>query len=382
MQFCLPRKSAKVTKALFDVERLAELATEYCVSVSEGKKIGIRGNVVAAPLIEQLYKHVLLKGGYPVSQLRLEGFDEILFTYGSEKQIAFASPFDRLFVSEIDALVEVFAETNTKRLMNVDPVKLKQFMVSRREISDILVRRLVKAGTYTVLPYPTQAFAQEAEMSLLEYQDFVARACCLDKKEPVNEWRKISKAQEKVAERLNEAKKMRFVGEDTDLRLSVAGRTWINCDGHANMPDGEIFTCPVEGSAQGQIRFTFPGIYTRMGREVEDIVLTFKNGRVVKAKAEKGEDFLKEILKTDEGAKRIGEIAFGTNNGIKKFTKSMLFDEKMGHCIHLALGFSPFPKGTGGKNHSSIHWDLLKDMRTGTVYADGETVYEKGKFLL
>jgi len=372
----------KKVMLMFDAERLAILATEYCISVSEGKKIRIIGNVVAAPLIGQLYKHILLKGGHPIPQLKSDEFEELLFTYGSEKQITFVSPSDRVLVSEVDAVIEIFAESNTKRLSTVDPIKLKQHVASRRELTDIFVKRLLRAGTYSVLPYPTQAFAQDAEMGLLEYEDFVAKACLLDKKNPVKEWRQISIMQDKIARSLNKAKSMRFVGEDTDLSLRVEGRTWINCDGHANMPDGEIFTCPIENSAQGQIRFTYPGIYARMGREVEDIRLTFKNGQVVKAEAEKGEDFLREILKTDDGAKRIGEIAFGTNIGITKFTKNMLFDEKMGHCIHLALGFSPFPRETGGKNQSSVHWDLLKDMRTGEVYADNELIYEKGRFIL
>jgi aminopeptidase len=367
---------------MFDVEKLARLATEYCISVSDGNKIRIDGNVVATPLIEHLYKHILLKGGHPLPNLRLGEFDELLFTYGSEKQIEFVSSSDKVLFNEVDALIEILAESNTKRLSRIDPVKLKMRITSRREITDILVKRLLKTGTYLVLPYPTQAFAQDAEMGLLEYEDFVTKACFLDKKNPVKEWRQISMMQDKVIKALKKAKNLRFVGEDTDLSLCVEGRTWINCDGHGNMPDGEIFTCPIESSAQGQIRFTYPGIYARIGREVEDIVLNFKNGRVVEFKSEKGEDVLREILKTDEGARRIGEIAFGTNMGITKFTKNMLFDEKMGHCIHLALGFSPDPKETGGKNQSSIHWDLLKDMRTGEIYADDEIVYEKGKLLI
>jgi aminopeptidase len=230
------------------------------------------------------------------------------------------------------------------------------------------------------MPYPTEAFAQEAEMSLFEYQDFVAKACFLDKKDPVKEWKELSRTQENAVKHLNKARNMRFVGEDTDLRMNVEGRRWFNCDGHVNMPDGEVFTSPIENSAEGQIRFTYPGI--EMGREVEDITLTFKSGEVVRARAKKGEDFLKEMIKTDDGAKRIGEIAVGTNTGIDRFTKNMLFDEKMGHCIHLALGFSPLPQQIGGKNQSSIHWDLLKDMRNGGIYADNELIYQKGKFML
>lgn len=371
--------------SLFDVEKLAILATEYCVPVSEGKKIGIVGNIVAKPLIQQLYKHVLLRGGHPVLHLRakdVDGLEELLFTYGTERQITFVSPFVRLFYSEIDAVIQIFAETNVKRLSKVPPTKLKQRAASQREIVEIRAKRLVKPGGLGIIPYPTQAFAQEAEMSLFEYQDFVAKACFLDKKDSVEEWIALSKMQEKAVTRLNKAKSMRFVGEDTDLTLNVEGRKWVNCDGHVNMPDGEVFTCPIENSAQGEIRFTYPGIYAQMGREVEDVTLTFKKGKVVKAKAEKGEDFLKEIIKADEGAKRIGEIAIGTNTAIDKFTKNTLFDEKMGHCMHLALGYAPFSKETGGKNKSSIHWDLLKDMRTGRIYADNELIYEKGRFVI
>jgi aminopeptidase len=365
---------------LYDVERLAVLATEYCVPVSEGKKIGIIGNVAAAPLIQQVYKHILLKGGHPTLYLRLtdfEGLEELLFTYGTEKQITFVSPYARFFYSDIDAIIQIFAETNTRRLSNTPPDRIKQRAASQREIVEIHVKRHLKLGGWTLLPYPTHAFAQEAEMSQFEYEDFIAKACFLDKQNPVNEWKKLSRTQEKVAQRLNKAKKLHFIGEDTDLKLNVEGRKWVNCDGHLNMPDGEVFTTPIENSAEGQIRFTYPGIY--MGREVQDIVLTFKKGKVTKAQAEKGQDLLREIIKTDEGAERIGEIAIGTNTGIDRFTKNMLFDEKMGHCIHLALGLAP-PE-SGGKNQSSIHWDILKDMREGEIYADNELVYEKGRFI-
>jgi aminopeptidase len=369
--------------SLFDVEKLAILATDYCLPVSEGKKIGIVGNVAVAPLTQQLYKHTLLKGGYPTLYLRpgdLDGLEELLFTYGNEKQITFVSPFARFFYSEIDAVIQVFAETNTKKLSNVPPNRLKQHAASQREIVDIRTRRLVKPGGLAIIPYPTGALAQEAEMSLFEYQEFVAKACFLDKKDPIKEWKELSRMQENVVKRLNKSKNMRFVGEDTDLRLSVEGRRWFNCDGRVNMPDGEVFTSPIENSAEGQIRFTYPGI--EMGREIENIKLTFKSGEVVGTEAEKGQEFLTEIVKTDDGARRIGEIAVGTNTGIEKFTKNMLFDEKMGHCIHLALGFSPISQEIGGTNKSSIHWDLLKDMRTGEIYADNELIYEKGKLLL
>ena len=335
------------------------------------------GNSVATPLIQQLYKHVLLRGGIPVTQLGIDGLDELLYTYATEDQLTFVSPFAKFFMSEIDGIINIFADTNVKKLSAVPPEKIKRRMASQREVSDLYMKH-VKIGGLSIIPYPTLSFAQEAELSLFEYQDFVAKACFLDKADPVKEWKYLSKKQEKTVQMLNEAENVRFVGEDTDLKLNVKGRTWINCDGHINMPDGEIFTGPVEDSAQGQIRFSYPGIYG--GREVIDISLTFKNGRVVKAKAAKGEELLQQLLKADEGASRIGEIAIGTNTGISRFTKNMLFDEKMGHCIHLALGRSIAM--SGGKNQSSIHWDILKDMKSGEIYADKKLIYEKGKFMI
>jgi len=362
---------------MFDVEKLAILATEYCLPVSEGKKIGIIGHSVATPLIQQLYKHILIRGGHPVPRITVDGLTELLYTYGSKEQITFVSPFDRFFMKEIDGMIRIFAETNLKRLSNVPPAKIRERTASQKEIVDLYMRH-AKPGGLAIIPYPTEAFAQEAEMSLFEYQDFVSKACFLDKENPVEEWKRLSKKQGRIIRRLDEVKDMRFVGEDTDLRLEVEGRKWINCDGRLNMPDGEVFTGPIENSAQGTIRFTYPGIY--MGREIEDITLTFKNGKVVDAKAEKGESLLKELLKTDAGASRIGEIAIGTNKGITRFTKNMLFDEKMGYCMHLALGRSiPLSRG---KNKSSIHWDLLKDMKDGEIYADRELIYKDGEFTI
>ena len=361
----------------FNAEKLAKLATAYCLPVSKGKKIGIMANVVASPLLQQLYKHVLLRGGHPVMQLSIDGPDELFFAHANEEQLTFVSPFTKFFMSEIDGIISVHAETNLKGLSSVSPEKIKKRRASQREVIDLYSKHL-KIGGLAIIPYPTLAFAQEAEMSLFEYEDFVAKACFLDKPDPVKEWKSLSKKQERIVQLLDKAEYVRFVGEDTDLKLNVKGRKWINCDGHINMPDGEIFTGPIEDSAQGQIRFTYPGIFA--GREVVDITLDFKNGRVVKAKAEKSEELLQQLLKTDKGASRIGEIAIGTNTGIDRFTKNMLFDEKMGHCIHLALGRSIAM--SGGKNQSSIHWDILKDMKSGEIYADKKLIYEKGKFVI
>jgi aminopeptidase len=206
----------------------------------------------------------------------------------------------------------------------------------------------------------------------------VYASCLINKKDPIAEWKKIHKEQERICNFLNKASKIRIVGEDTDLTFNTKGRKWMNCSGDKNMPDGEVFTGPVENSVNGRIRFTYPGIY--MGREVEDISLVFKKGKVTRASAAKGENLLKELIKI-KGADRLGEAAIGTNYGITRFTKNMLFDEKMGGTIHMALG-NAYPQ-TGALNKSAIHWDILKDMKKNAeIYADNELFYKNGKFLV
>lgn len=214
-------------------------------------------------------------------------------------------------------------------------------------------------------------------MDLFSYTQFVEKALLLDKDDPVEEWEKIKKEQDRIVDYLNKIEKIHVIGEDTDLTLSVKGRTWTNCCGTENLPDGEVFTGPVEDSVNGHIRFTFPGIYA--GNEIENIYLEFKDGEVINATADKGEELLKEILKID-GATRLGEFAVGTNYGITQFTKNMLFDEKIGGTLHSALGLG-FKK-TGSKNECAIHWDILKDMKLpgSQIFADDKLIYEEGKW--
>ncbi len=216
-------------------------------------------------------------------------------------------------------------------------------------------------------------------MSLAEYEDFVFQACFVGKPDPVAEWRRVAKEQERIVNYLNAKKTIKVEGKDTDLTVAVSGRKWINCCGLRNMPDGEVFTGPVEDSAQGRIRYSYPAIYG--GKEVVDVRLEFKDGKVTEARAEKGEDLLQAMIAMDEGAKRIGEFAIGTNYGVQRFTKNTLFDEKIGGTIHLALGFS-IPE-SGGVNQSGIHWDMVCDLKEGgRIFADGEKFYEDGKFLI
>jgi aminopeptidase len=360
------------------VEKLAKLCVHYSVSVKPKELVIIQGSDRAFPLIHELYKECLLSDAYPQIMPTLD-VQYTFFKYAKEHQLKFVSPLDKFLAENIDVSIGIFCDPNPKRLTNIDPAKMRMRMASRREIADIFYKREAeKKYRWTGLPFPIDAEAQEASMALSEYEDFVYTSCHVNREDPIAEWTRIQKEQEKTCKFLNQAKEIRVVGEDTDLTFNVKGRKWINCSGQKNMPDGEVFTAPVENSVNGTIRFTFPGIY--LGREVEDIKLTFMEGRVVKASAAKGDELLQQLLKI-EGADRLGETAIGTNYEITRFTKSMLFDEKMGGTIHMALGLNPIPE-TGGLNKSALHWDILKDMKKdGEIYADKKLFYKNGKFL-
>lgn len=358
------------------IEKLAELCVSYSVDVKPREKVVIRGSAAAAPLITEIYKQCLLSDSYPWILPSLY-IDYVFFEHAKDHQLSYVSPFDKFIYEDMDVSISIFCEPNPKRLSNVDPSAVRTFNASRRELRQIFDKREAEGRLrWTGLPFPITDQAQEAEMSIGEYEDFVYHSCLLDKKDPVAEWKEIHKKQRKICDFLNTVENVRIVGEDTDLTLDVKGRKWVNASGKKNMPDGEVFTGPVENSAKGKIRFTFPGVY--MGREVEDILLTFKKGKVVEASATKGEGLLKELIKI-EGADRVGEVAVGTNYGITRFTKNILFDEKMGGTIHMALGNSYLE--TGALNRSAIHWDMLKDMKKNSeIYADGNLFYKNGKF--
>ncbi len=359
-------------------EKLAKLCVHYSVGVKPKEKVLIQGSELAFPLINEIYKECLLSDTYPMIKANLD-VQYTFFKYAKEHQLKFVLPFEKFMTENIDVRISVYCEPNPKGLTSVDPAKIRMHAASRSELTENFYKRVSEGKLrWTTLPYPIDAQAQEAAMSLGEYEDFVYSSCLVDKEDPIAEWKKIHQKQERNCEFLNQVSEIRIVGEDTDLSFNVKGRTWINCSGNENMPDGEVFTAPTENSANGTVRFTFPGIVA--GREIEDIMLTFKDGKVVKASAAKGDDFLQQVLKI-EGADRIGEVSIGTNYGITRFTKSMLFDEKMGGTIHIAIG-SSYPE-SGGLNKSAIHWDILKSMKkSGEIYADGKLFYKNGNFLI
>jgi aminopeptidase len=360
------------------VEGVAHILVDYSVNVQPGEFVLLRGSPEGAPLILAVYQRVLERGGFPTLRIGLDDTEEIFFKYASDKQLDFVSEVDRQLIEQIDVNIGIWTETNTKALTNVDPAKQARFSAARRSLNERFMERAAKKELkWTGTAYPTQAFAQDAEMSLREFEDFVYGAALVHEPDPVAAWKAISKEQQKLIDWLLDKGELHLVGPDTDLTLSIKGRLWENCDGHENFPDGEIFTGPIENSVNGHVRFTFPACYD--GREVEDVRLWFEEGKVVKATAAKNEAYLLAMLDIDEGARYLGEFAFGTNQGIQRFTKNTLFDEKIGGTVHMALG-AGYPE-TGSTNKSAIHWDMVCDLRQGgEVRADGQLFVKDGKF--
>ncbi|MBD3368607.1 MAG: aminopeptidase [Candidatus Eisenbacteria bacterium] len=360
--------------------KLADVLVNYSVGVEKGDLVAIQGAHLAEPLLLEIYRKALEARAYPFMRVRLPAAAEIFYRTATKTQLKHLNPISEFELEKIDKVISIWADENTKSLANVDPRK----QATRSAATAPLFKRWMEreaAGEllWVGTQFPCNASAQDAEMSLEEYEDFVLGACLVDRKDPIKAWKSISRKQAKIVKRLNGTKKVRVVTKGTDLTMSVKGRTWVNCDGTSNMPDGEIFTGPVEDSVEGTISFSYPAFY--FGREAHGVQLTFKKGRVTKAKAAKGEDFLHAMLDSDEGARRIGEFAIGTNYAVQQFTRNTLFDEKIGGTVHMAVGAS-IPE-SGGVNESGVHWDMVTDMRDGgKIYADGRIVYKDGKFKL
>lgn len=362
------------------VDAVAKVLVEYSAEVKPGQFVAIMGKPEGTPTMLAVYEHVLKQGAHPWLQVDLEGADEIFYNVASDEQLQYIPSMMKTFVESVDASINIWTEVNTKQLTNVDPNKQVMRAKARHPITERFMERSAAGELNWVLGlYPTQSFAQDAEMSLREYEDFVYSACLIHEQDPVVAWQNVSKNQQKLVDWINGKEEIRLVGLDTDLKMSVKGRTWLSADGRKNFPDGEIFTGPVEDSVNGHIRFTYPACL--QGREVEDVQLWFEKGKVIKAKAAKNEEFLLKMLDTDDGARFLGEFALGTNQSIQKFTKNILFDEKIGGTVHMAIG-AGYPE-TGSQNKSAIHWDMICDLRQGgTVYVDSEKFVEDGKVLI
>jgi len=377
------------------LEKLAEVLVRYSTSVRKGDLVCITGESVAMPLITQIYRASIKAGGHPFWVPRSEELQEAHLELADEAQLRYVSPIDMHRVQTIDVYIALWSDLNTKFLGRMDPKRTAMLQSARKPTMKVFMERAAKASKgeagglrWCGTLFPTNAAAQDAEMSLRQYEQFVFDAGLLHVPDPVAAWRSVHERQERVREYLQKRKTLRFSvpphdGHDgTDLSVNVSKSTWINCAGKENFPDGEVFAGPQ--SADGHVNYSFPAVY--QGREVEGVRLQFKDGRVVDATARKNERFLIEMLEQDAGARNMGEIAIGTNYSIKEFSRNTLFDEKIGGTFHAAVG-AGYPE-SGNSNESGLHWDMVCEMRPGanrpggTIAADGEVFHRDGLFVL
>ena len=365
------------------LDALAKVLVRYSVDVKKGDVIRLRMPTLAEPLLLAVYKEVLRAGGHPIVRLAPEECAELKCRYGKPDQLEFIDPYDVEEVGTINGEICAWASRNTRALTGVDPKKQATMSKTRGHMLELFLKRLAHKGAkqlrWVGTQYPCQASAQDAEMSLTQYADFVFKAGLLHLPNPAAAWKKVHTAQQRMCDFLDKAKEVRCIAPGgTDIRFGVAGRKWINCDGRKNFPDGEVFTGPIESATEGEIRFHYPAVYG--GREVNDVWLKFRNGRVVDADASKGKDYLFQMMDQDKGGRVLGELAIGTNYGVTKFTRNTLFDEKIGGTFHMALG-AAYPE-SGGKNKSALHWDLVCELRRGgRIEVDGKIIAKNGRFL-
>jgi len=359
-----------VSGHLPDPEAFAALLCDWSMEVRPGDRVGVRSTTLAADLAAALHRAVLQRDAWPYVTLEPPGVVADLYRHAHHRHRTEPPPTHLAAAGALDAIVSIEAPANTTELADVDPAVVAAVATARRPLQEATLKL---RWTGTILPTP--ALAQQAQMSTAQYAGFVNRALFLDRPDPVQAWRDLHTTQQALVERLSSALEIRIEAEGTDIRLGVAGRTWINSDGHHNMPSGEVFTGPHERSANGTVRFTVPT--GPRGVTVTGVELRFEDGEVVSARADQGEDYLKAALATDPGARYLGELGIGTNTGIDRATGHILLDEKMAGTVHLALGRS-YPE-TGGTNDSALHWDLICDLRDGgRLSADGEPIVESG----
>jgi aminopeptidase len=359
---------------------LAKVLVDYSVKVKEGDQVLIQSTPVAAPLVHEIYRLTLRRGAHPLLMIALPGTEPIFFENANEAQLQYISPVHQYIYENFDARITVTGDTNTRELSGADPARqVLRAQALRPLVKTFMERSASGALRWVGSLFPTDAYAQDAEMALADFEEFVYSACLANGSDPVASWQKVAERQQVLVDWLQGKQEVHLVGPDTDLTIGIAGRPFINCCGDRNMPDGELFTGPEEDKVNGHVRFSYPAV--EHGREVEDVRLWFEDGVVVKWSAAKNEAYLTEMLNTDEGARRLGELAFGTNFGIQRFIKNTLFDEKIGGTVHMALG-AGYPD-SGSVNQSAIHWDMICDLRQGgEVWVDGELFAKDGKYVL
>jgi aminopeptidase len=360
-------------------DALARILVRYSTRVARGDVCVIQGATTGEPLVEAVYEEVLRAGGLPVMQLTTEGAPAALYELGDDDQLDWMAPPARWAAEEADVRIAIMADANARALSRTDPSRQARVQRARKPLLDAIMRRAAAGEHRWVLTlFPTHAYASEAEMSLARYEDFFYAACLATEPDPVRAWQRQSDEVRRLAEWMEGREEVRIQARGTDVRLGVAGRRFIASVGEHNMPDGEFFTGPVEDATEGKVAFSLPASYG--GREVTGVRLRFEGGRVVDASAERGEELLLEMLDTDPGARRVGELGIGTNYGIATGTREILLDEKIGGTVHMAIGAS-YPE-TGGVNDSAVHWDMVCDLRAGgSITVDGIELQRDGRFV-
>ncbi len=361
------------------IEKLAQILVHHSARITAGDRVAIEATIAAEPLVRALYREILTAGGYPYPLLKITEQDRELLSFGNEGQIEHVDQIRQKAYQEFESRIRIYSSTNPQELKGFSSDKQALFQHSK---SPILKTQLDRGARdefkWVTTLYPTEAYAAQAGMDLEVYQDFVYQACLADQQDPVQSWHKVKENQAAGLNLFQGHDRVKLRGPNIDLELSVKGRKFINCYGVNNMPDGEIFTGPVETSLNGWVRYTYPAVYA--GVMVKGVELEFKDGRVVRATAQDQEEYLLKLLDSDPGARYAGEFAVGTNSQVQRFTGNILFDEKIGGTIHIALG-SGYPE-TGSSNQSAIHWDMICDMReNSTIEVDGTPVYRDGEFI-
>jgi aminopeptidase len=361
------------------ITKLAKILVHYSLEIKPGQQFHIRTHPLAEELTLAVYEEAIKAGAYTTIVTSTPGSEEIFYKYASEAQLDYVSPISKLITETFDASLSIWTVHNTRSLAGIDPTRMARASKAGAGVFKTFLERTAKGEMrWCGTSFPTHASAQEADMSLADYREFVYGSEMLNDDDPVAYWKKVGLELRKLAERFKGHDQVVLKGANIDLKMSIKDRIFIPCDGKENFPDGEIFTGPVEDSVEGWVRFQYPAIEN--GQEVTDIQLWFEKGKVVKETATKNQELLTSQLNTDAGARYLGEFGIGTNYGITRFTKDMLFDEKMGGTIHLAVG-AGLPE-SGSKNESGIHWDMLCDMHDAEISVDGELFYRNGKFAI
>ncbi|MBN2146719.1 MAG: aminopeptidase [Anaerolineales bacterium] len=362
------------------IEKLAQILVDHSAHVSPGDLVAIETSTNAEPLVRAIYELVLKRGGHPHLLLHLPDEEEIFFSHASDSQLDFTPTFQKLVTEQFNVYIRVRAEINPLALTNVPPERQSRWQKANAPVrSNMLRRGGDKTLRWSLTLFPTEGYARQAGMKYEDFENFVYSACHADENtpDPVAYWEGVEKKQAEIVKRIEGHDKVKLLGPNVDLSLSIKGRKFRNSSGQHNMPDGEIYTGPVESSVNGWVKFTYPALY--QGRMVEGVELTFEKGRVATATAEKGQEFLTVMLDSDVGARYLGEFAIGTNFEINRFSRNILFDEKLGGTFHVALG-AGYPE-TGSLNTSMIHWDMICDMRKDSeIRVDGVVIYRNGEF--